>query len=245
MDKTFKSGKGIDFTRVNPTCVINAIKRDLDKRGTSYDYHIARTGSRYIKFELGETEVSIRSANHTTASYFSQVGESGLYVAANKRNGGIVLLEIDLALFMDSRAKAADIRNLLAEIEKFNGIGYAAVTEDDVPFLAELGVMEEAQYQCGFGKRYDEELEEMRREEVIKAAYEDYKKTIEIAPAEFVASSGIVFRKTFALNYVAFNGRVNISMRKIDRKTMSEFEEFKSRYTLPMCYAEFKKNFNA
>lgn len=116
-DDTVKisGGRKIKFTRKNPTNTFNALVKYLEIEDIKInDISKAKTGSKYVSFEINGVSYDVRAANHTKGYYGEHENSTGVTVYWKDNVNGI---DIDLS---ENEMGIDDIKQLISDVEKFN-----------------------------------------------------------------------------------------------------------------------------
>lgn len=108
-------GRNIKFTRKNPTNTFNALVKYLESEDIKInDISKAKTGSKYVSFEINGVSYDVRAANHTKGYYGKHENSTGVTVYWKDNINGI---DIDLS---ENEMGIDDIKQLISDVEKFN-----------------------------------------------------------------------------------------------------------------------------
>lgn len=108
-------GRKIKFTRKNPTNTFNALIKYLESEDIKInDISKAKTGSKYVSFEINGVSYDVRAANHTKGYYGKHENSTGVTVYWKDNINGI---DIDLS---ENEMGIDDIKQLISDVEKFN-----------------------------------------------------------------------------------------------------------------------------
>lgn len=108
-------GRKIKFTRKNPTNTFNALVKYLESEDIKInDISKAKTGSKYVSFEINGVSYDVRAANHTKGYYGEHENSTGVTVYWKDNVNGI---DIDLS---ENEMGIDDIKQLISDVEKFN-----------------------------------------------------------------------------------------------------------------------------
>lgn len=108
-------GRNIKFTRKNPTNTFNALVKYLESEDIKInDISKAKTGSKYVSFEINGVSYDVRAANHTKGYYGEHENSTGVTVYWIDNVNGI---DIDLS---ENEMGIDDIKQLISDVEKFN-----------------------------------------------------------------------------------------------------------------------------
>lgn len=108
-------GRKIKFTRKNPTNTFNALVRYLESEDIKInDISKAKTGSKYVSFEINGVSYDVRAANHTKGYYGKHENSTGVTVYWKDNINGI---DVDLS---ENEMGIDDIKQLISDVEKFN-----------------------------------------------------------------------------------------------------------------------------
>lgn len=116
-DDTVKisGGRKIKFTRKNPTNTFNALVKYLEIEDIKInDISKAKTGSKYVSFEINGVSYDVRAANHTKGYYGKHENSTGVTVYWKDNINGI---DVDLS---ENEMGIDDIKQLISDVEKFN-----------------------------------------------------------------------------------------------------------------------------
>lgn len=108
-------GRNIKFTRKNPTNTFNALVKYLESEDIKInDISKAKTGSKYVSFEINGVSYDVRAANHTKGYYGKHENSTGVTVYWIDNINGI---DVDLS---ENEMGIDDIKQLISDVEKFN-----------------------------------------------------------------------------------------------------------------------------
>lgn len=108
-------GRNIKFTRKNPTNTFNALVKYLESEDIKInDISKAKTGSKYVSFEINGVSYDVRAANHTKGYYGKHENSTGVTVYWKDNINGI---DVDLS---ENEMGIDDIKQLISDVEKFN-----------------------------------------------------------------------------------------------------------------------------
>lgn len=108
-------GRNIKFTRKNPTNTFNALVKYLESEDIKInDISKAKTGSKYVSFEMNGVSYDVRAANHTKGYYGKHENSTGVTVYWKDNINGI---DVDLS---ENEMGIDDIKQLISDVEKFN-----------------------------------------------------------------------------------------------------------------------------
>lgn len=108
-------GRNIKFTRKNPTNTFNALVKYLESEDIKInDISKAKTGSKYVSFEINGVSYDVRAANHTKGYYGKHENSTGVTVYWKDNINGI---DVDLS---ENEMGVDDIKQLISDVEKFN-----------------------------------------------------------------------------------------------------------------------------
>lgn len=108
-------GRNIKFTRKNPTNTFNALVKYLESEDIKInDISKAKTGSKYVSFEINGVSYDVRAANHTKGYYGEHENSTGVTVYWIDNVNGI---DIDLS---ENEMGIDDIKQLISDVEIFN-----------------------------------------------------------------------------------------------------------------------------
>ena len=108
-------GRNIKFTRKNPTNTFNALVKYLESEDIKInDISKAKTGSKYVSFEINGVSYDVRAANHTKGYYGEHENSTGVTVYWIDNVNGI---DIDLS---ENEMGIDDIKQLIIDVERFN-----------------------------------------------------------------------------------------------------------------------------
>ena len=108
-------GRKIKFTRKNPTNTFNALVKYLESEDIKInDISKAKTGSKYVSFEINGVSYDVRAANHTKGYYGEHENSTGVTVYWIDNVNGI---DIDLS---ENEMGIDDIKQLIIDVERFN-----------------------------------------------------------------------------------------------------------------------------
>lgn len=108
-------GRNIKFTRKNPTNTFNALVKYLESEDIKInDISKAKTGSKYVSFEMNGVSYDVRAANHTKGYYGKHENSTGVTVYWKDNINGI---DVDLS---ENKMGIDDIKQLISDVEKFN-----------------------------------------------------------------------------------------------------------------------------
>lgn len=108
-------GRKIKFTRKNPTNTFNALVKYLESEDIKInDISKAKTGSKYVSFEINGVSYDVRAANHTKGYYGEHENSTGVTVYWIDNINGI---DVDLS---ENEMGIDDIKQLISDVEKFN-----------------------------------------------------------------------------------------------------------------------------
>ena len=108
-------GRNIKFTRKNPTNTFNALVKYLESEDIKInDISKAKTGSKYVSFEINGVSYDVRATNHTKGYYGKHENSTGVTVYWKDNINGI---DIDLS---ENEMGIDDIKQLISDVEKFN-----------------------------------------------------------------------------------------------------------------------------
>lgn len=108
-------GRNIKFTRKNPTNTFNALVKYLESEDIKInDISKAKTGSKYVSFEINGVSYDVRASNHTKGYYGKHENSTGVTVYWNDNINGI---DVDLS---ENEMGIDDIKQLISDVEKFN-----------------------------------------------------------------------------------------------------------------------------
>lgn len=108
-------GRKIKFTRKNPTNTFNALVKYLESEDIKInDISKAKTGSKYVSFEINGVSYDVRAANHTKGYYGKHENSTGVTVYWKDNINGI---DVDLS---ENEMGIDDIKQLISDVEKFN-----------------------------------------------------------------------------------------------------------------------------
>ena len=108
-------GRKIKFTRKNPTNTFNALIKYLESEDIKInDISKAKTGSKYVSFEINGVSYDVRAANHTKGYYGEHENSTGVTVYWKDNVNGI---DIDLS---ENEMGIDDIKQLIIDVERFN-----------------------------------------------------------------------------------------------------------------------------
>lgn len=108
-------GRNIKFTRKNPTNTFNALVKYLESEDIKInDISKAKTGSKYVSFEINGVSYDVRASNHTKGYYGKHENSTGVTVYWKDNINGI---DVDLS---ENEMGIDDIKQLISDVEKFN-----------------------------------------------------------------------------------------------------------------------------
>lgn len=108
-------GRNIKFTRKNPTNTFNALVKYLESEDIKInDISKAKTGSKYVSFEINGVSYDVRAANHTKGYYGKHENSTGVTVYWKDNINGI---DVDLS---ENEMGIDDIKQLISDVDKFN-----------------------------------------------------------------------------------------------------------------------------
>lgn len=135
-------GRNIKFTRKNPTNTFNALVKYLESENIRInDISKAKTGSKYVSFEINGVSYDVRSANHTKGYYGEHENSTGVTVYWKDNINGI---DIDLS---ENKMGIDDIKQLISDVEQFNSNGnisynsFIAERKNPYDFIGENSVL--------------------------------------------------------------------------------------------------------